>query len=314
MDIDAARAASGTGRSLRHRLTPYLLLAALHLLACGTQETSQWSLEPSSQAHFITTWTTQTPENPNERTLTLVAGEGDFSFDVDWEGDGRFDAFNLTRTTSHQYDAPGTYTIHVRGRFPHFLCGATTTACAKLLSVDQWGDMAWESFFRSFAHAQNVQIHATDAPDLRRVRTMSAAFAGALQMNQPIGDWDVGQVRDLSDMFRGAAAFTQSLEGWDTSQVVDMSGMFSGASSYDLPLGTWDVRRVKDAAHFLDDSGMTPQAYDATLRGWARQGGLRRGLQVGARGVSFCTSSTSRADLRARFGWSFLGDTRQCAP
>ena len=44
----------------------------------------------------------------------------------------------------------------------------------KLQSIEQWGDIQWESMRRAFAGAKNMVYNATDTPDLSAVTDMSS--------------------------------------------------------------------------------------------------------------------------------------------
>jgi hypothetical protein len=46
----------------------------------------------------------------------------------------------------------------------------------KLISVDQRGDIEWTSMERAFHGCENLEIKATDVPDLRKVDSISRMF------------------------------------------------------------------------------------------------------------------------------------------
>ncbi|TRX49048.1 BspA family leucine-rich repeat surface protein [Fulvivirga sp. M361] len=60
---------------------------------------------------------------------------------------------------------------------------------------------------KSFARCSNLEVTATDAPDLSQVIFMTEMFSDATSFNGDIGDWDIGNVKSLSGMFSGDTAF-----------------------------------------------------------------------------------------------------------
>ena len=67
-----------------------------------------------------------------------------YDFWVDW-GDGTLIENFTGGNPSHIYAYPGTYEVQVVGVFPHFNLGkGTRENAAKLISIDQWGDIVWE--------------------------------------------------------------------------------------------------------------------------------------------------------------------------
>ena len=122
-----------------------------------------------------------------------------------------------------------------------------------ITEVNQWGNVAWESFENAFLITSpiggcNLQVTATDVPDLSNVTSMKNMFAGCQSLNSPfnLNFWDISNVTDLSGMFKGCANFNQALSQWDTSNVTDMSGMFEGAISFNQNIGTWNTSNVTD--------------------------------------------------------------------
>ena len=197
---------------------------------------------------FITTWKTDNPGISNDNQIMIkTAGEG-YNYRVDW-GDGQVD-LNVAGDITHTYANAGTYTVSISGDFPRIIFDTRSkdenNDAKKLLSVEQWGDIAWQSMHRAFAGCRNLVVNASNEPDLSRVTDMSSMFAGAAAFNKDISSWDVSAVRNMKWMFSGASAFNQSLNGWDVSAVTDMSWMFSFASTFNQDLDTWTVSAVKD--------------------------------------------------------------------
>ncbi len=192
---------------------------------------------------FITTWKTDNPGTSNSSSITIPTTGTGYNYDVDWDNDGVFDEFNITGSITHDFGTPGTYNIRIKGDFPriYFNNGGDKE---KILSVDQWGDIAWSSMERAFYGGKNLVVAASDAPDLSNVADMSNMFRGATVFNQDIGSWDVSQVTNMKGMFIGATVFNQDIGNWDVSQVTNMSSMFRGSSAFNQDIGSWDVSQA----------------------------------------------------------------------
>ena len=64
-----------------------------------------------------------------------------YEYTVDW-GDGSAEQTYYTDVAEHPYSTTGTYTVTVNGTLPHT---TTEEGSAVLVSVEQWGDIKWES-------------------------------------------------------------------------------------------------------------------------------------------------------------------------
>lgn len=218
------------------------------------------------QTPYITTWKTDNEGTSENNQITLNTQNGDnYNFTVDW-GDGTVDE-NVTETITHTYSTPGTYTVSIAGDYPR----PSTSDSKKLLTVEQWGRRSWKSMTSAFANTENLEILATDHPDLSRVNSMARMFKKAknfnsdisawnvsnvtsleemfmesFSFNQPIGQWDVSNVTNMRKTFENARAFNQDIGGWNVSNVINMRTMFNAARAFNQDVGGWDVSRVRD--------------------------------------------------------------------
>ena len=100
-----------------------------------------------------------------------------YNYDIDWDNDGIFDELGVTGDTTHDFGAPGTYTVQIRGDFPFFNSNnPATDDRAKLISINQWGAIEWQRMANAFSGASNMNITATDAPNLSSVTSLSNMF------------------------------------------------------------------------------------------------------------------------------------------
>ena len=228
---------------------------------------------------FVTTWDVSAGD-----TIYVPLNGATFSstydFWVDW-GDGSVPQRIIggdDPNSSHAYMTSDTFEISITGSYPHFKL-ANHSQAIKLLSIEQWGNIAWESMDSAFSGATDLELNATDTPNLSGVQRMRSMFAGASKLNADlsgwnvsnalsmsrmfsgatsfngdIGGWDVARTEFMTGMFSGATSFNQDIRSWDVSQVTHMSSMFSGATSFNQDIGSWNVARVNFMTEMFNDA------------------------------------------------------------
>ena len=199
--------------------------------------------------------------------VSIITGEGDFNYDVDWNNNGTYDDTKLTNSIRLDYKKPGTYTFRIRGQFPHMLAKESkrdSNLCG--MKVVQWGDIQWKSMKRMFKGCDEVASIFPDkeAPDLSHVTDMSEMFLLASSFNQPLDHWNTENVTDMSRMFSYAKSFNQPLNSWNTENVKNMSGMFNHATSFNQPLDSWNVSNVTQMRYMFTSAS----AFDQPLDSW----------------------------------------------
>jgi gliding motility-associated-like protein len=130
--------------------------------------------------------------------------------------------------------------------FKSFIIAFNNADRNRLTQVEQWGSAGWIDMRLAFANCSNLQVTATDAPNLLGVATMECMFSGCTSLNSPINinSWNTSAVTDMSNMFNGASAFNQNIGAWNTSAVTNMSGMFSSANAFNQNVGAWNTAAV----------------------------------------------------------------------
>ena len=195
---------------------------------------------------FVTTWNTN---NGTGTTVTLaLAGTVDAT--IDW-GDEITDV-NTPGPHVHNYGDDGVYTVSVTGSVTAYNSiensgGGWNPEEAKLISVDNWGQLGFTSMQKAFKGCFNLVSVPTTSDGIEAVTDMSGMFCYTDLFNQDIGGWDTSSVTDMSDMFRDAPAFNGDIGGWDTSSVTNMNMMFAGIneeSSFNQDIGSWDTSNV----------------------------------------------------------------------
>ena len=148
----------------------------------------------------------------------------------------------------------------------------------RLTQVENWDSVAWTSMQNAFYGCANLQVTATDVPNLLSVSDMSQMFRACANLNSPgnigswntsaatstyrmfysassfnqnIGAWNTAAITDMSEMFYGAAAFNQNIGAWNTGAVDNMYGMFYDASAFNQNIGTWNTAAVTDMEYMF---------------------------------------------------------------
>ena len=195
------------------------------------------------QAPFISTWKTDNSGTSCSSCITMPTVGGMYNYDVDWDNDGVYDESGITGDITHDFGVEGTYTIAIRGSFPRIAFDNIGDRL-KILSVDQWGDISWLSLGSAFAGCENIDVMATDTPDLSNVTNLSDAFSSCKVLTQGLSSWDVSGINNFSGLFSGCSIYNEDIGNWDTSSAVDISSIFSGALDFDQDIGQWDVSNV----------------------------------------------------------------------
>lgn len=235
------------------------------------------SFNTYAQRPFITTWVTNEQGVSNNTSITIPTdGEG-YNYEVDWDNDGIYDESGITGNVTHDFGKSGVYTIRIRGDFPRILFGYGGDR-KKFYRIEQWGDQVWTSMQSAFTGCVNLDINASDLPNLSKVTSMGSMFAyciglygqenmgdwntssvlnmaylfeGASNFNQPIGSWNTSNVYSMGGMFGDAYSFNQPIGNWNTAKVEIMREMFSGANSFNQPIGNWNTGKVTDMGHMF---------------------------------------------------------------
>ncbi|AUP78544.1 BspA family leucine-rich repeat surface protein [Flavivirga eckloniae] len=163
---------------------------------------------------FITTW--KTLRNNEFITIPTYKGET-YNYTVNWGDDTT--SINQTGDATHGYATAGTYTVSITGDFPRVYNNGSSSISRRIQSVEQWGNQVWTSMQFAFMGCRDLQINASDAPDLSKVTDMSSMFENVTSFNgNNISSWDVSEVTNMSSMFRDVTLSSENydeiLESW----------------------------------------------------------------------------------------------------
>lgn len=135
-----------------------------------------------------------------------------------------------------------------------------------LIDVLNWGSTQWSSMKYAFFGCRNLNITATDIPDMIDVKSMQSMFYICNTLNGPanINDWDVSSVENMTDLFLGCYAFNQDVSAWDVSNVKRMNSIFLGCHEFNQNISSWDVSGVTDMYQMFTNAG----SFNQDLSSW----------------------------------------------
>lgn len=252
---------------------------------------------------FITKWKTDNTGSSTSTQISIPTTGSGYDYHIDWESDGVFDDVNVTGNITHTYASAGTYTVTIFGDFPRIYFNYTGDKY-KILDIEQWGDIEWTSMYAAFSGCSNLEMSATDAPDLSAVNNCFGTFEYCSIFNGDISNWNTGNVTNMSNMFYGATNFNQDIGDWNVENVTEMISMFSFATSFDQNLGNWDVSEVTDmSGMFGGGAGLSTANYDLTLIGWEALT-LQSYVTFDAGTSMYCAAASERADIISNDYWT----------
>ena len=208
------------------------------------------------------------------------------TYNVDW-GDGNTDT-GVTNAQTHTYATTGTYDVSVTAASGQ-IAFSNGGDKLKLLDIKNWGDTAWTSMLNAFRGCENMNITATDAPDLSgaiylintfwnckvldanidnwdvsTIISFQNAFNGCTIFNSPLNSWNVASATNLYGTFFNCDAFDQDLNNWNTSGVTTFLNTFSGAHSFNGDISTWNVSSGTNYASMF----YLCSAFNQDIGGW----------------------------------------------
>ena len=252
---------------------------------------------------FVTTWLTTAASETI--TVPTFAGET-YNYTIDW-GDGTVETITTDASPTHTYAAVGTQTITITGQFPRIYFNNSGDK-DKIQTIDQWGGISWTSMENAFYGCTNLEVNATDAPnlsgatsmfrafenctslttpnlsgwDVSTIQTMYYAFQGCTNFNGDVTTWDVSGVQIFTAMFVDCSSFNQDISSWVTENATSMESMFNGASSFNRPIGGWDVSGVNQFNLMFSDA----TAFDQDLGNWDISNATTLGNALSNSGIS----------------------------
>jgi surface protein len=214
----------------------------------------------------------------------------------------------------------------------------------KITDVTSWGNIAWSSFADAFINCSNINITATNAPNLSNltdldfmfrdctsltglnvsnwnlstVTTVRAMFYGCSSLTTlEVSNWDISNVTRMDFMFRDCTLLTSlNVTNWNVSNVLNMSNIFRNCDNFNQSLSNWNINNVSIFTSFmLSATGLSTANYDATLIGWEATlqaeypngSGYTETISIDFGGSQFTSggaAETARTSLINNFSWT----------
>jgi trimeric autotransporter adhesin len=278
---------------------PHAVAARNNLVLATGSGGKGWTITDGGQTTgncgaFITRWNLATTGSGADQLSFGVAVSGTVHYD--WQeispgtasGSGTFNTGTLTIT-----GLPTGANIRLRiypTNFQRIIINNTATLDrSRLVDVEQWGAIAWTSMQNAFYGCNNLNISASDVPNLSGVTIMSQMFRGCSILNSPsnINTWNTTSVTNMNSLFYQASIFNQNIGAWNSSAVTNMGFMFGSASSFNQDIGSWTLNPIVNMSNMLDNCGMDCANYTATLIGWNANGSTPNTRSLGATGLTY---------------------------
>jgi surface protein len=237
---------------------------------CSATATATVSLAVATNRPFITRWDlSKTGSGTNNQLSFGVGTTGTVNYTwqevggTNTSGSGTFTGSTATITG---LPTNGTIDLSIEPANFQRININNGTDRSRLTGVSQWGDVAWTDMSSAFYGCDNLNITATDIPNLAGVTSMVQMFRGCSVLNGPsnINSWNVGSVTSMQSLFLGATIFNQNIGSWNVSAVTRMSFMFLGAKAFNQNIGGWNVGAVTNMSSMFNDA----DAFNQNIGGW----------------------------------------------
>jgi len=201
-----------------------------------------------------------------DNEFELGTGGGNFEYQLEWEnldGEGNEEIIDpLTNNHIIEFKEPGLHEIRIRGLYPHPRLREGDEL--KVKTIEQWGDIKYQSFNGAFDDAENMEDNYSDIPDTSEVSSFSDAFEDASSFDGDVSGWDTSSVNSMSDMFERTDFRGEGMEDWDTSEVTTMRRMFTDASNFDQDISDWETESVTNMQRMFDGAS----SFDQDISDW----------------------------------------------
>lgn len=136
----------------------------------------------------------------------------------------------------------------------------------KLIDVLQWGAVPWTSMASAFDGCSNLNITATDIPNLGSVNSMNSMFRFCSSLNGPanINSWNTSNVTDMTLLFAGATIFNQNIGSWNTSSCTTFERMFLNAVNFNQNISGWNTSVCTNMLGVF----LSAQAFNQNISSW----------------------------------------------
>ncbi|MEN8127618.1 MAG: BspA family leucine-rich repeat surface protein, partial [Planctomycetota bacterium] len=247
----------------RVNLDDFAVMASGWLTTYEPNDLADMAFQWLDDGAFVTIWDTSLGD-PNTVTLALA---GTVDAYIDWGDDSPVEHVTTSGPHAHDYGGDGIYTVTVTGsvtEYNSFGYGGAESERAKLISVDNWGQLGFVSMYGAFHECSSLVSVPLSSDGIEAVTDMSFMFQYASSFNGAIGGWDTSGVTSMRSMFNSASSFNQTIGGWETSSVTSMRSMFYGASAFNGAIGGWDTFSVTNMFEMFEGAS----SFNQNIGGW----------------------------------------------
>lgn len=231
-----------------------------------------------AQNEFITKWDTNIPDLGLNTQIKYPGVGTNYTLVITELSPGSWsNTITATGSTTITVPEAGIYEIKASpgsGTFTGINFGNTPGVMdeKKIIEVSKWGNIAWTTMKYAFNACVNLDITATDSPNLSGVTNMSYALSGcsSLSIASHINDWNVSTVTNMERLFNSCTKFNQSIANWNTGNVTDMNNMFAGAITYNQNMvytastNAWNTSKVTNMSGMF----LSATAFNGVITNW----------------------------------------------
>ncbi len=203
----------------------------------------------------------------NNDQFTIPVGTGTYNYDVSTQ-DGQLLTGNTGGLTI-TFPSVGTYWIEISGTFPQILFGNGGDRL-KLLEIQNWGNIVWDSMLNAFWGCENMDVTAVDTPNLSNVTTLERMFSNCTSLtnlNNSISNWTVSNVTDMRRTFENSS-FNVNINNWNVSNVTRMDNMFASATAFNQNIGNWNVSNVTNMSQMFNEATNFNNGGSGDINNW----------------------------------------------
>lgn len=239
----------------------FLFVVALMLV----QKTSSYA------QNFITEWNFPTAETILRFNALTAGGAVNYSYTCSPSGNFGNGSFTqtiqgLVTLTGLNIEAGDVVTLSMEPQNLRRFYNLSNPDATKLTDVVAWGNVPWTSMLHAFNGCSNLNISATDVPNLSNVISINGMFSFCTSLTGPnnINSWNTANISDMGGVFSYASAFNQPLNSWNTASVTNMGLMFNNASSFNQPLNSWNTSNVSNMFYMFNNA----VSFNQPLNSW----------------------------------------------
>ncbi len=196
---------------------------------------------------FITRWKTDNTGSSNNNQITIPIGTlVGVNYNYAWEEVGNAannGSGSAMASETITFPSAGTYQVSITGS-PQYIRFNNTGDKLKLLSIEQWGNIAWTNLSGAYHGCENLVYNASDAPDLSGVVNLANAFYGCENFNADLSNWNVSNVQTFQFTFGNCSNFNGNVTNWNMSSASNIVGIFANCTTFNQDISSWNTASV----------------------------------------------------------------------